>query len=80
MPAGAQRPEEIHRLLEDAKVPVGGGMLSRVLANPQDDAYDQSIENAIREDIQAYGTTSGSATLQQFIKAHSRTHSMQTSI
>ncbi len=61
-------------MLEDAKLSSGGSaaaMMVGVLQNPADDAYDASIENAIREDLQVYGNASGSASLQQFINAHS---------
>lgn len=55
-PAGHQRPEDIHRLLEDAK---GASMMAGVLANPSDDGYDASIENAIREDLQVRRASGG---------------------
>mmetsp|Transcript_40234 Transcript_40234/g.89327 ORF Transcript_40234/g.89327 Transcript_40234/m.89327 type:complete len:381 (-) Transcript_40234:812-1954(-) len=71
-PPGHQRPEEIRQILDEAKMSSGasGGMLAGVLHNANDDAYDASIENAIREDLQAHGGA-GSVALHQFINAHS---------
>jgi len=67
-PPDHQAPEEIRRLLDDAKITPSASMMAMT---PADDAYDASIENAIREDLQAYGRASGSASLQQFINTHS---------
>jgi hypothetical protein len=55
MRADHQRPEEIRRLLDDAKAPTpGASMVTSTMSDAQapDDAYDASIENAIREDLQ----------------------------
>lgn len=69
LPIGHQQPEDIHRLLEGAK---GGApaVMTSVMQSPTDDAYDASIENAIREDLLQHGRSSGNAQLQQFINMH----------
>ncbi|KAG1679770.1 hypothetical protein FOA52_012681 [Chlamydomonas sp. UWO 241] len=69
-PSDHQRPEEIRRLLDDAKAPTPGASMVTGMGDAQE-PDDASIENAIREDLQAYGNASGSASLQQFINAHS---------
>ena len=65
---GHQQPEEILRLLEGAKG--GAQAVINVMQSPTDDAYDASIENAIREDLLQHGRSSGNAQLQQFINMH----------
>ena len=68
-PLGHQQPEDIHRLLEGAKGPTAS-VITNVMQGPADDAYDASIENAIREDLLQHGNSSGNVQLQQFINQH----------
>ncbi len=70
--AGHQQPEDIHNLLEGAKGATAAGQaMTNVMAAPSDEAYDASIENAIREDLLQHGNSSGNVQLQQFIYQHS---------
>ncbi|KAG1669330.1 hypothetical protein FOA52_014892 [Chlamydomonas sp. UWO 241] len=64
-PAGHQRPEDIRALLDTAKV----GMDAE--RGSDTGAMDASIETAIRDDMRAYGTQSGSACLKEFFETQS---------
>jgi hypothetical protein len=72
---GHQQPDEIRQLLEGAKQQTSNKssipMNNVMVVPPEDDGYDASIENAIREDLLTHGKSSGNMQLQQFINAHS---------
>jgi serine/threonine-protein kinase SRK2 len=74
-PPGHQQPDEIRQLLEGAKQQTSNKssipMTNVMVVPPEDDGYDASIENAIREDLLTHGKSSGNMQLQQFINAHS---------
>ncbi|GAX76465.1 hypothetical protein CEUSTIGMA_g3910.t1 [Chlamydomonas eustigma] len=61
-PAGHQQPDEIRQLLEGAKQQTAANasvpMANIMTAPPEDDGYDASFQNAIREEVKTYGESS----------------------
>jgi hypothetical protein len=62
-PPGHQTPEEIKRILDEAKGRIGG---SGGKNKDADDSYDNMMDSAINEDLR----THKSAELQRYVKAH----------
>lgn len=80
-PPGHQKPEEIHRLLEEAKLPLGGGghasassshlpAGAQAGAQSETDILNRIVDSAMKDDLKEYGGEPGSGAIQEFIKQH----------